>query len=86
MKKGIPVAAALTLCLAGQAAEKPLPAEQLFTPTLWAPASDKFACNLTNIDRVAHTVQLRIITNGKILLDSGSLIPRLRLARQGAVF
>lgn len=50
----------------------------LFTPTLWAVAPDALACNLTNVGNKTHTVKVRSISNGNILLDSGevSLAPR----------
>lgn len=49
-------------------------AGSLFTPTLWAVApEDGFACNLTNVGHKTRTVQVRIITNGTILLDSGDV-------------
>jgi len=44
--------------------------EQLITPTLWTVAPDMFACNLTNIDSKVHRVQVRIISNGKVMLES----------------
>jgi len=47
-----------------------LSGEKLFTPTLWLFDSEMFACNLTNIDKKAHRVQVCIISNGKILLES----------------
>jgi len=52
--------------------------ERLVTPTLWALAPDMFACNLTNIDNREHQVQVRIVSNGKVLLKSKilSLAPR----------
>ena len=53
----------------GQQSQK----KQLITPTLWVLTPDKFACNLTNVDRRAHIVQVRIITNGKVLLKSGKI-------------
>ncbi len=46
---------------------------QLITPTLWAASPDNFACNLTNISKRTRTVQVRIITNGTVLLDSGRI-------------
>ncbi len=51
----------------------------LITPTLWAVAPDDgFACNLTNVGHKTRIVQIRIITNGTVLLESGelSLAPR----------
>lgn len=48
-------------------------AATLFTPTLWAVAPDALACNLTNVDGSPHTVRVRIISNGDILLDSGEV-------------
>ena len=48
-------------------------ADKLFTPTLWAVAPDKFACNLTNVGDRPRNVSVRIISNGKVLLDSGKL-------------
>ena len=52
--------------------------DQLMTPTLWVLAPDMFACNLTNVDDKVHQVQVRIISNGKVLLESKplSLEPR----------
>jgi len=47
-----------------------LSGEQLFTPTLWLFTPEMFACNLTNVDEKAHRVQVRIISNGKVLLTS----------------
>jgi len=44
--------------------------EQLFTPTLWLFSPEMFACNLTNIDTKSHKIQVRIISNGKVLLTS----------------
>lgn len=48
-------------------------ADKLFTPTLWAVAPDKFACNLTNVGSKPRSVSVVIISNGKVLLDSGKL-------------
>lgn len=53
-------------------------AAELFTPTLWAVSPDGFACNLTNVGHKTRRVRVRIITNGDILLDTGSI----RLAPQ----
>jgi len=47
--------------------------EMLATPTLWALAPDMFACNLTNVDHTAHKIRVRIISNGKVLLESKTL-------------
>ena len=47
--------------------------KQLITPTIWAASDTMFACNLTNVDTKAHQVQVRIISNGKVLLDSKAL-------------
>jgi len=44
--------------------------ERLVTPTLWAASPIMFACNLTNVDHRAHQVQVRIISNGKVLFES----------------
>jgi hypothetical protein len=44
--------------------------ERLITPTIWAVTPTMFACNLTNVDDKAHHVQVRIISNGKVLLES----------------
>ena len=46
---------------------------QLITPTLWAASPDNLACNLTNVSKKTRTVQVRIITNGMILLNSGKI-------------
>ena len=43
---------------------------QLATPTLWLLSPVMLACNLTNVDKETHHVQVRIITNGKVLLES----------------
>lgn len=53
-------------------------ANTFFTPTLWVVAPDKFACNLTNVGDKTRAVKVQIISNGKILLDSGKveLAPR----------
>jgi len=51
-----------------------LSGEQLSTPTLWLFAPEMFACNLTNIDEKSHQVQVRIISNGKVLLKSKILM------------
>ena len=48
-------------------------ADTLFTPTLWAVAPAALACNLTNVDGSPHTIRVRIISNGDILLDSGEI-------------
>ena len=48
--------------------------EQLITPTLWVLAPDMFACNLTNVDSKAHQIQVRIISNGKVLLESKKMM------------
>ena len=45
----------------------------LITPTLWAQKPNYFACNLTNISDTTRTIQVRIISNGKTLLDSGEV-------------
>jgi len=60
------IAASLTVTANAQA-------DKLFTPTLWAVAPDKFACNLTNVGILPHSVSVRIISNGKVLLDSGKV-------------
>jgi len=72
-KKGIILAVILLLSVYAQAEDQQSPKEQLITPTLWVQAPDMFACNLTNVDQKTHTVQVRIITNGKILLESKKL-------------
>lgn len=46
---------------------------QLITPTLWAQKPQYFACNLTNVSDKSHTIQVRIISNGDILLESGEV-------------
>jgi hypothetical protein len=46
---------------------------KLITPTLWALTPDLLACNLTNVTQQTRTVQVRIISNGSILLDSGPI-------------
>lgn len=46
---------------------------KLITPTLWALAPDVFACNLTNVTSTPHTVRVRIISQGKVLKDSGKI-------------
>ena len=46
---------------------------QLITPTLWVQEPDLFACNLTNVSKKTRTVQVRIITNGDVLLNSGEI-------------
>ena len=46
---------------------------QLITPTLWPVSPAQFACNLTNVSKKVRIVQVRIITNGKILLNSGEI-------------
>ena len=66
-------AAILMLFVHAQADGQQSQKKQLITPTLWAQAPDMFACNLTNVDRRAHVVQVRIITNGKVLLESKKL-------------
>ena len=66
-------AAILMLFVHAQADGQSPQKKQLITPTLWAQAPDMFACNLTNVDRRAHVVQVRIITNGKVLLESKKL-------------
>ena len=63
-------AAILMLFVHAQAEGQPPQKKQLITPTLWALTPDKFACNLTNVDRRAHIVQVRIISNGEVLLES----------------
>lgn len=63
----------LMLVVYTQADDKQSQKEQLITPTLWVQAPDMFACNLTNVDHKTHAVQVRIITNGKILLESKKL-------------
>lgn len=64
--------AAAIFCIAIniQAKEKE---SQLITPTLWVVSPDNFACNLTNVSKETRIVQVRIITNGDILLDSGEV-------------
>ncbi len=53
-------------------------ADSLITPTLWAVAPDKFACNLTNVSDKPRMVRVSIISNGKTLADTGriELAPR----------
>ena len=63
-------AAILMLFVHAQADGKTPEKKQLITPALWAQAPDMFACNLTNVDYKTHAVQVRIITNGKVLLES----------------
>ncbi|MGJ0515200.1 MAG: hypothetical protein ACR65O_05540 [Methylomicrobium sp.] len=46
---------------------------KLFTPTLWAQQPNFFACNLTNVSDDTRTIQVRIISNGAILDDSGEV-------------
>jgi len=57
---------------------------KLITPTLWArhiPGATNdgtlndgmLACNLTNVGNKVRTVQVRIITDGVVLLDSGEI-------------
>ena len=70
---GIIFAIILMLVVYTQADDKQLQKEQLITPTLWVQAPDMFACNLTNVDHKIHVVQVRIITNGKVLLESKKL-------------
>ena len=72
-KKGIIFAVILILSVYTQADDQQSQKQQLITPTLWAQAPDMFACNLTNVDQKSHTVQVRIITNGKVLLESKKL-------------
>ena len=72
-RNGIIFAVILMLSAYAQAADQQSPKEQLITPTLWVQAPDMFACNLTNVDHKTHVVQVRIITNGKILLESKKL-------------
>ena len=67
---GIMFAAILMFFVHAQADGQSGQKKQLITPTLWAMEPDKFACNLTNVDRRAHAVQVRIITNGVVLLES----------------
>ncbi len=73
-------AAILMLFVHAQADGQQSQKKQLITPTLWAQAPDMFACNLTNVDRRAHVVQVRIINgnDGDVLLVSEkiSLEPR----------
>ena len=71
--KGIMFAAILMLFVHAQADGQPPQKNQLITPTLWVLAPDMFACNLTNVDHKTHDVQVRIITNGKVLLKSTKL-------------
>ncbi len=71
--KWIMFAATLMLFVHAQAVGETLEQKQLITPTLWVQAPDMFACNLTNVDHKTHTVQVRIITNGKVLLESTKL-------------
>ena len=66
-------AAILMLFVHAQAEGQPPQKKQLITPTLWVQAPDMFACNLTNVDQKRHSVQVRIITNGKVLLESKNL-------------
>ena len=70
---GIMFAAILMLFVHAQADGQQTQKKQLITPTLWVQAPDMFACNLTNVDHKTHDVQVRIITNGKILLESTKL-------------
>ena len=66
-------AAILMLFVHAQAEGHPPQKKQLITPTLWAKYPDHFACNLTNVDRRTHVVQVRIISNGEVLEDSEKL-------------
>ena len=63
----------LLLSAYAQADDQQSQKEQLITPALWVQAPDMFACNLTNVDQKIHTVQVRIITNAKVLLESKKL-------------
>lgn len=75
MKKSVLTIAALCmLFIQGEAEDKPAQNVQLITPTLWVKAPDMFACNLTNVDDETHAVEVKIITNGKVLLESKKLI------------
>jgi hypothetical protein len=69
--KALVIASSLTLSINAYA-------DKLFTPTLWVVAPDQFACNLTNVGDKTRTVSVTIISNGKVLLDSGKvkLAPR----------
>jgi hypothetical protein len=47
---------------------------KLITPTLFSILNDtRFGCNLTNVGNKVGTVQVRIISDGVILLDSGEI-------------
>ncbi|MEA3491695.1 MAG: hypothetical protein U9R27_07315 [Campylobacterota bacterium] len=72
-RNGVIFALVLMLSVYAQADSSQSQREQLITPTLWVQAPDMFACNLTNVDQKVHTVQVRIITNGKVLLESRKL-------------
>ena len=48
-------------------------AGELFTPTLWAVAPDGFACNLTNVGHKVRSVNVRIVSDGNVLHDSGNI-------------
>ena len=71
--KKIMLAAILMLFVHAQADENTSERKQLITPALWVQVPDMFACNLTNVDYKTRTVQVRIITNGKVLLESKKL-------------
>jgi hypothetical protein len=55
-----------------------LAAETLYTGTLWAVAPDRFACNLTNVGARARKVEVRIVSQGKVIAETGvvTLAPR----------
>jgi hypothetical protein len=69
------IAAIFCIAINAQANEKESKEKksQLITPTLWAVSPDHFACNLTNVSKKNRIAQVRIITNGDILLDSGEV-------------
>ena len=50
-----------------------LAAETLYTGTLWAVAPDRFACNLTNVGARARKVEVRIVSQGKVIAETGEV-------------
>jgi hypothetical protein len=72
--KVLPILTALMFSINTPAEEKVSKLKsKLITPTLWVQQPNFFACNLTNVSDVIRSIQVRIISNGTILDDSGEI-------------
>ena len=57
----------------GTTASSPKLSSKLITPTLWPLAPDNLGCNLSNVGPKTKHALVRIISQGEVLLDSGTV-------------